>query len=118
VRELRQPWQRGDVSMIGGVHMVIAKKSNTNMGKNNHDSVVGRITPVDDVKVIDALYAYNDIIDHPHGPPGPDQSELYEGGWQYLNARFPKVDRITRCWIGHDDDAPASDVVVQLPVLS
>ena len=84
--------------MIGGTQMVIVKKSGTTMGRNNHDTVVARI-PDEDMRVIDALYAYNDIIDHPSRGPGPDQSEVYRGGWKYLEAEFPLVDKIKRCWL-------------------
>jgi len=93
----RKPWKRGTVAMIGGTQMVIVKKDSRVMGLNNHDTIVGRISEEDMATVIDRLYRYNDIIDHPHGGPGPDQSEIYRHGWKYLNEKFPLVDKIIRC---------------------
>lgn len=96
-KKQRKPWRRGDVAMIGGTQMVIVKKDSRVMGLNDHDTVVGRISENDMKAIIDHLYMYNDIIDHPKRGPGPDQTEVYRKGWSYLNERFPLVDKIIRC---------------------
>jgi len=93
---LRVPWKRGVAAMIGGTQMVIVKRDSKLMGLNNHDTIVGRLSE-EDMKVIDRLYKYNDIIDHPRGGPGPDQTKVYRLGWDYLKQEFPLVDKITSC---------------------
>jgi cyclophilin family peptidyl-prolyl cis-trans isomerase len=95
-KESRQPWKRGDMSMIGGTHMLIVKHPNMYMGINNHDTVVGTISE-NDMRVIDAMYAYNDPIDNPNGDLGPDQVKIHLEGWKYLNQNFPLIDKITSC---------------------
>lgn len=95
-RQEREPWKRGTVAMIGGTQMVIVKRDSSVMGRNNHDTIVGRINE-DGMKVIDQLHMYPDHIDHPRGPRGPDQTDVYQHGWKYLNENFPLTDRIVRC---------------------
>jgi hypothetical protein len=93
----RPPFKRGDMSLLGGTQFMIVRKPNRHMGVFDRDTVVGRISEPDMQNVIDRLFAYNDIIDHPKRGPGPDQTEIYRRGWAYLDALFPKVDRITSC---------------------
>lgn len=95
-RKKRIPWIRGDLSMIGGVHMVLCKSNKTRMGLNDHDTVVGHVSEADMANVIDKLYMYNDPIDHPK-IKGPTQGEVWDKGWAYLNAEFPLIDRIISC---------------------
>ena len=94
----RKPWTRGVMAMIGGTQMVIVKKDSKVMGLNNHDTIVGRLDEKS-MMVIDKLYAYNDIIDHPHRGAGPDQTDVYLKGWKYLEEIFPLIDRIITCEI-------------------
>lgn len=96
----RAIWRRGDVAMIGGSQMIIVRSDTGHtMGQNNHDTVVGRIPEADMLRVFDNLYAYNDVINYPTRGPGPDQGDIYNRGWTYLNEKFPLVDRITGCEI-------------------
>lgn len=95
VRELRTPWKRGVFALIGGTHMIIVKRDSTVMGQNNHDTVAGWVDE-QGMQTIDALFAYNDVINNPKGG-GPDQRALYAQGWAYLDREYPKVDYITSC---------------------
>ena len=93
----RRPWKRGVVAMIGGTHLVIVKKDSNVMGLADHDTIVGTIAEDSGMEVIDQLYMYNDIIDHPNRGPGPDQTAIYRRGWKYLNEQFPLVDKFLGC---------------------
>ena len=97
----RIPFKRGDMNLLGGTQYTIVRKPNRHMGVEDHDTVVGRISESDMQRVIDKLYAYNDIIDHPKRGPGPDQTMIWQYGWAYLDRDFPLVDRIKGCsWEG------------------
>jgi cyclophilin family peptidyl-prolyl cis-trans isomerase len=93
----RVPFKRGDMNLLGGTQFTIVKQPNRHMGVFDFDTVLGRVSEVDMRNVVDNLYAYNDIIDHPNRGPGPDQTLIYEYGWAYLDRDFPLVDRITSC---------------------
>jgi len=96
-KKKRIPFKRGDMNLLGGTQFTIVRKPNKYMGVEDYDTVVGRVPEEDMRNVIDKLYAYNDIIDHPHGGPGPDQTRIYAEGWAHLEREFPLVDRITAC---------------------
>ena len=72
-------------------------KANRHMGVNRHDAPLGFISEEDMVRVFDRLYKYNDIVDHPHGPPGVDQGSLMREGMPYIKREFPKTDIILGC---------------------
>jgi cyclophilin family peptidyl-prolyl cis-trans isomerase len=97
-KKKRKKWERGVFAMIGGPHMIIVKRHNHVMGTQDHDTVAGHIDE-EGMQVIDSIYRYNDIIDHPHGGPGPDQTDIYRHGWKYLNEQFPLVDRLIGCYL-------------------
>jgi len=96
-KKKRIPFKRGDMNLLGGTQFTIVRKPNKYMGVEDHDTVVGHVPEEDMRNVIDKLYAYNDIIDHPHRGPGPDQTRIYAEGWAHLEREFPLVDRITAC---------------------
>jgi len=116
-RAKREPWVRGDVSMIGGPQMVIVKRGNARMGVNDHDAVVARVPP-QDMRVIDALYAYNDVIDHPKRGPGPDQARVHAEGWEYLKREFPLVDMIVSCGVEGEGESGEPQPVVDAAAAS
>lgn len=96
-RSLETGWKRGDLGMIGGTQMVLVKESGTSMGKNRHDTVVGRVSEVDVASVVDSFFAYNDVINHPHGGPGPAQGDIFRAGNEFLKKNFPLLDYILGC---------------------
>lgn len=67
------------------------------MGINRHDAPLGFISEDDMRRVFDRLYKYNDIVDHPHGPPGVDQGRLMGEGLEYIKKEFPLTDLILDC---------------------
>ena len=97
-KKKRRSWPRGVVYMTGGTHLVVVRTNGHHgQGKQDFESIVGRVPEDDMVRVFDNLYAYNDPIDYPHLGPGPDQVKIYQRGWKYLMDEFPNVDRITSC---------------------
>ena len=96
----RHSWPRGVVYMIGGTQMVVVRKtSHHGQGHGDFESIVARIPEEDMKRVFDELYAYNDHIDFPERGLGPDQGDIYWWGWNYLNEKFPLVDKIFSCQV-------------------